>query len=215
MTPTETNDGGEGREDAPQPDSPDDRPGRDVVIIFAVFFEGGLAPLSLVLGWLVSCNPLERFAFSATDAALGAAGAIPLFALFVAMLRWPIGPLKRVRAFCDDEVAPLFAGRSWSELALISVAAGVGEEMLFRGVAQTSLSGWMGPTWGLVTASVLFGLFHPISITYMVVAAILGFYLGALWISNGNLLTVMVAHAVYDLAALGYLVKFRPNESDE
>lgn len=185
------------------------------MIIFAVFFEGGLAPLSLFLGWLLSRNPLTRFSWSARDLGLGVVAAIPLLAMFVAMLRWPIGPLSRVRAFCDDEVAPLFAGRSWSELALISVAAGVGEEMLFRGVAQPSLGGWLGAPWGLVLASLLFGLFHPISITYMVLAAILGFYLGALWDYNGNLLTVMVAHAVYDLAALGYLVKYRPADSRE
>lgn len=197
----------------PHPDAPEDRPARDVVIIFAVFFEGGLAPLSLFLGWLLSRNPLAHFVWRPIDAGLGVAAAMPLFALFVAMLRWPIGPLSRVKKFCDIEVAPLFAHRSWSELALISVAAGVGEEMLFRGVVQTSLAGWLGTTWGLTLASLLFGLFHPISITYMVLAAIMGFYLGALAISNGNLLTVMIAHAVYDLAALGYLVKFHSADS--
>ena len=35
----------------------------------------------------------------------------------------------------------------------------------------------------------LFGLFHPISLTYMVIAAILGLYLGAVLIVGGNLLT--------------------------
>ena len=37
----------------------DDLPGREVIIIFAVFFEGGLAPLSLVLGWLLGHPPLS------------------------------------------------------------------------------------------------------------------------------------------------------------
>ncbi len=209
MMPTEQDPGSSADDDFP-PVSPDDRPGRDVVIIFAVFFEGGLAPLSLFLGWLLSRNPLEHLSWSPRDLGLGVLAAIPFFALFAAMLRWPIGPLARVRAFCDDEVAPLFAGRSWSELALISIAAGVGEEMLFRGVVQSSLAGWLGATWGVVLASFLFGLFHPISLTYMVLTAILGLCLGVLWIENQNLLTVMVAHAVFDLAALGYLVKYRP-----
>ncbi len=207
MMSTESDDDANRGGDSPS-DAPEDRPARDVVIIFAVFFEGGLAPLSLFLGWLLSRNPLEHFAWNPLDAGLGVVAAMPLLALFIAMLRWPIGPLSRVRKFCDVEVAPLFSHRSWSELALISVAAGVGEEMLFRGVAQASLAGWLGTTWGLTLASLLFGLFHPISMTYMVLAAIMGFYLGALSISNGNLLTVMIAHAVYDLAALGYLVKF-------
>ncbi len=188
----------------------DDRPARDVVIIFAVFFEAGLAPLSVFLGWLLSAPPLASFRFSLQDAALGVLAAVPLVLLFVAMLRWPVGPLKRVESFCDLEAAPLFAGRSWSEFALISLSAGVGEEMLFRGVVQTSLSAWIGTQPGVVVASLLFGLFHPISFTYMVLAAVLGLYLGEFLIFNQNLLSVMVAHAVYDLAALGYLVKIRP-----
>ena len=44
--------------------------------------------------------------------------------------------------------------------------------------------------WGLVLASLLFGLFHPISVTYMIIASILGVYLGAVLIADGNLLTV-------------------------
>ena len=42
----------------PQEPPEDDPPGRDVVIIFAVFFEAGLAPFSLFLGWLVGHPPL-------------------------------------------------------------------------------------------------------------------------------------------------------------
>ena len=40
-----------------------------------------------------------------------------------------------VKKFCDDEVVPLLEKSYWSEIALISVSAGVGEEMLFRGVS--------------------------------------------------------------------------------
>jgi len=187
-----------------------DQPGREVIIIFAVFFEGGLAPLSLVLGWLVGHRPLETFAWSTRDAIWGVLAAIPFTLMFLAMLRWPIGPLGRIKKFCDTEVVPMLAESTWSEIALISVSAGVGEEMLFRGVVQASLSAWLGISWGLGLASLLFGLLHPISITYMFIAAFLGLYLGAVWLVGGNLLTVMVTHALYDFAALGYLLRIRP-----
>jgi len=82
--------------------------------------------------------------------------------------------------------------------------------MLFRGVLQTSIAAWLGIPWGVVHASLLFGLFHPISLTYMVIAAILGLYLGTLMLVGGNLLSVMVVHALYDFAALGYLLHVRP-----
>jgi membrane protease YdiL (CAAX protease family) len=193
-----------------------DKPGREVIIIFAVFFEAGLAPLSLVLGWLFGHLPLERFVWSMPDALLGIVATIPLVLMFLAMLRWPIGPLARVKKFCDTEVVPLLDQSSWSEIALISLSAGVGEEMLFRGVLQTSIGSSLGIGWGLVLASVLFGLFHPISPTYMIIATILSIYLGAVMIAQQNLLTVMVIHALYDFAALGYLLRIRPAlESDD
>ena len=183
----------------------EDRPGREVIVMLAVFFEAGLAPLSLVLGWLFGHPPLEHFAWSLQDALMGVAATVPLVLMFLAMLRWPIGPLSRVKKFCDHEVVPLLDESSWSEIALISLSAGVGEEMLFRGVIQTSIGSSLGMPWGLVLASLLFGLFHPISLTYMIIASILGLYLGSVLIVGGNLLTVMVVHALYDFAALGYL----------
>jgi membrane protease YdiL (CAAX protease family) len=188
-------------------------PGRDVILIFAVFFEGGLAPLAVFLGWLLGHPPLADFRWNLRDGIVGALAAVPLVLAFLAILRWPIGPLKQFRKFCDEEVTPLFAESSWSELALVAVAAGVGEEMLFRGFLQASFCAWLGSApWGLAISSLLFGLLHPISITYIVIAGLIGFYLGEVWLLNGNLLTVMVAHAVYDCAALGYLIRIRPGD---
>ncbi len=193
-------------EDPPE-DSEDELPSHAVVIIFAVFFEAGLAPFSLILGWLFGHPPLIGFAWRSADAEWGMVAAIPLVILFLGMLRWPVGPLRAVREFCEQEVVPLFRDSNWSELALISLSAGVGEEMLFRGVLQATLSDWVGMAWGLALASILFGVLHPISFTYILIAGFLGFYLGVIWYFNGNLLTVMVTHAVYDFIALGYLIK--------
>ena len=162
-------------EDDPLQEPEEDRPGREVIVMLAVFFEAGLAPLSLVLGWLFGHPPLEHFAWSMQDALRSACWRPCRWSLmFLAMLRWPVGPLARVKKFCDHEVVPLLEQSSWSEIALVSLSAGVGEEMLFRGVIQTSIGSWLGWPWGLVLASLLFGLFHPISLTYMIIAAIFG-----------------------------------------
>jgi membrane protease YdiL (CAAX protease family) len=207
----------EDREVLSEPENDDDQPGRDVIIMFAVFFEGGLAPLSLFLGWWLGHNPLANFSWSHIDAVRGALAALPLIVLFLLMLRWPIGPLKQIKTFCQDEFVPLLAGSSWSDLALIALSAGVGEEMLFRGVLQSSLAAWLGVGWGLTLASVLFGLLHPISIPYVVVTIGVGVYLGGGFLLSGNLLTVMVTHALYDFALMGYLLRLHypggPNTS--
>jgi len=197
-------------EEDPLQEPENEKAGREVIIIFAVFFEAGLAPLSLFLGWLLGHPPLQRLSWSMWDAGLGVLAAVPLFLMFLAMLRWPVGPLLRVKKFCEYEVVPLLENSSWSEIGLISLSAGVGEEMLFRGVLQASFTQWLGLYLGVSLASLLFGLLHPISITYMVIIAILGLYLGAVFYGAGNVLTVMITHAVYDFAALGYLIRIRP-----
>jgi uncharacterized protein len=191
-----------------------EEPDRDIIIILTVFFELSLAPFSLFLGWLMSHNPLQGFEWSLTDALWGAGAAFPLIALIVSMITWPVGPLVRVKRFCKQEVVPLFAKSNWSELALVSLSAGVGEEMLFRGVFQASFSDWWGLAWGLVLASTLFGFLHPISLPYIVILTFIGFYFGVVWYLSGKLLTVIVTHTLYDFAALGFLIRFQ-NWEDE
>ena len=47
------------------------------------------------------------------------------------------------------------------------------------------------------------------------IATLLGAYLGGVWIPTGNLLTVIIAHAIYDFVALVILpraVRGRGNE---
>jgi membrane protease YdiL (CAAX protease family) len=192
-----------------EPENDDDQPGRDVIIMFAVFFEGGLAPLSLILGWWWGHNPLTHFSWDAWDVLRGAVAALPLVAAFLLMLRWPIGPLNRIKTFCENEFVPLLAGSSWSDMALIAISAGVGEEMLFRGAIQSSLGAWLGSLWGLLLASLLFGMLHPISIPYIVVTIVVGICLGAEYLYTNNLLAVMVTHAVYDFALMGYLLRWQ------
>ena len=129
--------------------------------------------------------------------------------IFLAVtLRWPIGPLARIRTFFDRELAPLLKECHWSDYLLISIAAGVGEEMLFRGLIQGALSLFFGPWAGVSAAAILFGLLHPVSMTYVVVATSLGAYLGVVWLVTGNLLSVMVAHAIYDFLALLILMSY-------
>ncbi|SIO45466.1 hypothetical protein SAMN05444166_4867 [Singulisphaera sp. GP187] len=188
-----------------------DRPTPDqgAVVVAAVLFEGGLAPLALAIGRLVGQPPLEGFTWSIRDAFLGVLAALPMYAAFQVLMRWRIGPLDRIRRFFEAELTPLLGSRPDADLALIALAAGVGEEMLFRGVLQGGLAHWLGTWEGLVAASLLFGLLHPITTTYVLVAGLLGAYLGAVWIFSGNLLVVMIAHALYDFLALRTLLRGR------
>lgn len=188
----------------------DQPPDIDVIIIFIVFFEGGLAPLALLLGWWWGRNPLASFAWDFRHLLAGILATIPPILLFTWTLRWPVGGLRKIKQFLEEEFCPMLAGARWSDIALIALSAGVGEEMLFRGVLQPSLVGWLGLVWGVALTSLLFGLLHPISVPYAVVASLLGLYLGLVFLLTGNLLTVIITHTLYNFSLMAYLLKIHP-----
>jgi len=165
--------------------------------------------LALALGWLLKCPPLAKFRWDVFDALLGITAALPMLLLFFACIRWPLGPLGKIKRVAEEFIRPLFAGATVLELGILSFAAGIGEEMLFRGLAQPLLERWIGIVGGVAVASLLFGLLHPMTAAYVLLAGAIGAYLGWLTIASGNLLCPIVAHGVYDWVALVVLLRQR------
>ncbi len=193
-------------EPRPEPGGPPDP--RTTVLVLTVVVEGGLMLLAWVAGWLLGPLPLATFFWEGLAAAWGAAATLPMLALFFACLRWPVGPLRRLAQLTDEVVRPLLGPCTLLDLAGISLLAGLGEEMLFRGVLQAVVGEWTGSAWvALAVASVVFGAAHAVSLTYAVLAAAMGAYLGWLWLATENLLSVVVAHALYDFVALVILLR--------
>jgi membrane protease YdiL (CAAX protease family) len=188
------------------------------LVPLAVAFEGGLALLALGLGWLCNYWPLETFPTSADRISdgvwIGGLATLPMLLGLVLINRYPLGPLADLKQVVDEMLVPLFRNVSLAGLVIIAVMAGVGEEMLFRGLLQGGLAdalrdrmGQQAAAWtALAAASVVFGLMHPITKLYALLCVLVGFYLGWLWIITDNLLVPMVAHALYDFAALIYLL---------
>ncbi len=183
------------------------------MILVEVFIGIGLAVFALILGRIVGHPPLETFRWSVWSALWGVVATVPLILLSFAALRWPFGVFAAFNGFCNSEVIPRLEKSSWSELALISLAVSVGDEMLCRGVLQAWFSGHLGVPGGLALASILFAFIQPISIQFMMMSAMLGLYLGSVWILSGNLLTVMVANGLNEFVVLAYLVRIRPHHS--
>ena len=102
----------------------------------------------------------------------------------------------------------MFAQFSWSQIVLISILAGVGEEMLLRALIQTWLHHHLHPVFAILIASLIFGLLHYMNFTYVVVTFVGGLILGVAFYLSGSLILVMVAHAVYDICAFTLIVKF-------
>jgi membrane protease YdiL (CAAX protease family) len=183
-------------------------PDRQTIVRLAILVEGGLIVLSWLLGWLMRQEPLARFHWDGLDALRGLAATLPLLVLFLLMTRWPVGPLARIKQFSNEVIRPLLAPCTLVDLIGISVLAGLGEEMLFRGVFQGAFTRWFGNPWlGVALASILFGLLHAITLTYALLAALMSVYLGWLWNVTDNLLVVVIVHGLYDFLVLLYLLR--------
>jgi membrane protease YdiL (CAAX protease family) len=139
------------------------------------------------------------------------AATLPLLAALFVMDRFPWGPIQSVKEIARDLIARMFRGASILHLAVISLAAGFGEELLFRGLAQAGLArligGESGPWIALVVASVAFGVCHWLNTTYAILAMLAGGYFGLLLMLSGSLWTPIAAHAAYDFIALVYLLR--------
>jgi len=89
-----------------------------------------------------------------------------------------------------------FIGRGpWWSFITVSILAGAGEELVFRGVVQNEL--------GLVAAALIFGFFHFVTWGFFAVATAMGLYLGNIFLwTHHNLAPPMLIHAGYDLLML-------------
>jgi CAAX protease family protein len=186
----------------------------------ALIFEGGLAVAALAIGWLVGQSPLVGVDSSGgqTREQLEAVGwgliaTVPLLAGLLVIDRIPLGPFRRLRDMTAAVVSQMFSGASILQLAAVAITAGIGEELLFRGLVQAGVSrllpgGW-GPWAALAMAAVLFGVCHWLNTTYALLAMLAGAYFGFLMLATHSIWTPIAAHATYDFIALVYLVEPR------
>lgn len=180
----------------------DGTPPARAALVAGVIFEAFLLVTALALGAIFEVPPLATLRLDAADAALGAAAAAPLLAVFLFFLKSRLRFLVEIREILDRHMLPIFRAATTADLLALSCLAGLGEELLFRGLLQAAVAETAGTTTGLVVASAIFGLAHSVTRGYTIVATAVGFVFGGLWLATGNLLAPIVAHALYDFVAL-------------
>jgi hypothetical protein len=172
-------------------------------VLFKVgfFVELGLVLLAAVVGLIFVGSPYP-FVLRLEPIALAWSVPATIPAVLTAiLLTCPLGRKVRafqriyehVKAILDKPLREL----GIVELTLLSAAAGIGEEVFFRGVLQTIV--------GIHIASVIFGLLHALTPAYFLLATLMGYYLGWLCSATGNLLVPIVVHWLYDTLALWLL----------
>ncbi len=171
------------------------RPGLFTAIIVAG--ELALVPLAFFIGWLWPDVGLQPIEWSRDGFILGLLAAIPP-ALGILWIMSPAGRklpfVAKVNSMLRGIAGATLQALNPVHMALMASAAGVGEEVLFRGVLQPQL--------GIAITSLLFGLLHPFTLAYAALVVLMGVYLGWVAERGQGLLAPIVTHAVYDLIAL-------------
>ena len=167
-----------------------------------LLFEAGLGGLALAIGYWLESPSWRTWDWSPRAWWLGVLGTIPPVILLVILIYADWDPLARFRTLLEERVAPIFASLRWWQLLLLAIAAGWGEELLFRGLLQPLLCQWLGTWAGIVLLAVVFGLAHALSRLYFVLTLAMSLYLSWLLESTGNLTVPILVHALYDAVAL-------------
>ncbi|MDR1922966.1 MAG: CPBP family intramembrane metalloprotease [Planctomycetaceae bacterium] len=191
----------------------------------AVIFEMGLAIVALFLGFIFGVRVFvvgDVVRGIGKDLFLQIIGSVlPLIGCYFLLQKLPFVGLREVdrivRELFNDQMSHLTV---W-QLALISLAAGFGEELLFRGLLQSGISSAASDfrVWNLSAASnrmlldittitlvsILFGAAHAITRMYFWLALLSSVYFGVLLILSENILVPIAAHATYDFFVFMYI----------
>lgn len=175
----------------------------------ACYFEAALILVAMVLGWIAGINPFEYFYFSEQAIAYGILGTLPLFLVFLACEQTSLESVRTIRKLLLDTLCPSLYKHHWADLLILAAIAGIGEEILFRGVLQPWLERAWGLNAGLIITSLAFGLVHAVTPLYAVLATVIGIYLGLSLDYGGsrNLLTPVIIHGLYDFLVFIALIK--------
>ncbi len=173
------------------------------LLILTCLTEGIVFAVAITIAGFYSINLLPLSQNIVRDVTIGTLGALIPLLMFCLLLSEKanniplVGPLKRIIV---HDVKAIFSETNLLDLCFISVCAGLAEELLFRGAIQAKF--------GIIVASIIFGLMHFITPAYCIIATIMGFYLGFLFRYYDSLLIPIQLHFVYDLGALIYLRYF-------
>jgi uncharacterized protein len=161
---------------------------------FAALFYGSLAVVAALWCGLRGLDVRLLGGSLGASAILGIITAVCTVSLGLLAYRF----LPTLREISEELAPRLVDGAASSSLVLVAIFSGVGEEAFFRGALQQEF--------GLVVASVLFGLAHigpdRRYLVWTAWAVLAGFVFGFLYEVSGGLLAPILAHSGHNAATL-------------
>lgn len=184
---------------------PRDRPPPEPrAFLLVILGSAGLGIAAYAFSLVLGVSLADEIHLNVKDAAIGIVATLPL----AGFLWWFSNTtLEQFTAFRNSQIK-FFSGIGFEltpwRIAILAVAAGISEELLFRGLLQNWIAGFAPVAAAIVLSNMVFGLLHMRTLLYAVIAGLVGVYLGVLYAATGNLLAPIAAHALYDAVALEY-----------
>jgi len=191
---------------------------RDKRFLSMCMVELGLGLVAIVVGWIIGFDPRSlvpdwRDWYSIGEGlVVGCVAGVVLVFVMLILALVPLRSIQSLNEHAERQLRLLLSGLSVAQLIAVSLAAGVGEELLFRGLVMQWLIGDMQSCttqsliFGIIVSALVFGLAHPMSIAYVIFAFFMGLAMGVLHWYFQNLLVPIVAHWVYDAIMMVWLV---------
>ena len=182
-------------------------PGRATLLLLLTGQTLFFAAIGLGL-WVISGRPPQSFVTFGIDQL--ANGAL-LAGVLVAVAAAVYYGLPKVSEYLVRTQAKNFAFLEkplpFPAIVWVSLGAGIGEEALFRGGVQTLAADYVGMPLAISIAAALFAVVHFARPLIAAIIFAIGVVFGCVFWITGSLLTVMLAHALYDVFALWYVQK--------
>ena len=160
--------------------------------------------VAVALSLLLNTPLPAQFSLNINDFLVGVIATLPL-ALF---LYWFSNTTNETLSAFRRSQIEFFASLGFEftlpRIILMALAAGISEELLFRGVFQTWLTGFTPLLAAIIVSNIIFGALHMRTMLYAIIAGLVGVYLGIVYAATENLLAPITTHIVYDAIALEY-----------
>lgn len=162
--------------------------------------------LGLALWWSTGRAIDEWITFTPYDIVVGLASTAGLIALALLGIFFPRISEYLIR-MQRETYGWLTKFNSWRVIIVISFFAGTWEEALFRGGVQVWLTDFIGAPFAILIASAIFAAVHFSKPVIGFIQFLIGCLFGVIYWQTGSLLGVMLAHFLYDIFALWYLLR--------
>ncbi|GIW82675.1 MAG: hypothetical protein KatS3mg105_4482 [Gemmatales bacterium] len=193
------------------PSNDDASPPTRSIFFVGFWFEMSLGLAAIGAGWLFGYPTLKLIRWQMDAVGWGLLACAPMLLVFCVTVAWPIGPFAGLERISQEIIRPLFESCTLWQSGLVVARSRLGVKSCSSVVccSRFSSTGWVVVPAFLIS-NLLFGLLHPLTFTYFVLATIMGYFLSYVVFLTDNLLPVILAHGIYDFVALIYVVKFMP-----